>query len=271
MKPCQLRISKLVLWAVVSAGVAFSTLADQALKGSRPEKTYTGTIASVHPHRVRVNGWMFSKDFNLGDSCTYALLGRRGGTAADLRPGQKVTVRYVDAEGVLVADRVEQQPVRVEGTVKAVDVRNGLLVVHVRGGDRTFQLPADCRVVLRDDKSGTTTDLQRGERVVVTYETPNGEPTAREIAQTSASFTGSLTAIDLTDRTVKAKSAFGSKEFHLGDGCVILLNGKADADLRDLRPGEKLTFNYEDVNGVNVVNRIASAAGAAEAMTAQSK
>jgi Cu/Ag efflux protein CusF len=104
----------------------------------------------------------------------------------------------------------------------------------------------------------------------VTYETPEGDATARQIAQTSATFTGSLTAIDLNERTIKAKQAFGTKKFNLADNCSIVVNGNADAKLRDLKPGDDLVFSYDVVNGVNVVNRIASADSPAEAVTASS-
>ncbi|MGD0348964.1 MAG: hypothetical protein ABSB84_01420 [Verrucomicrobiota bacterium] len=86
-----------------------------------------------------------------------------------------------------------------------------------------------------------------------------GKPTAREIAQTSATFTGSLTAIDLGQKTLKAKATFATKKFSLGDDCAIVVNGKPDGKLTDLRPGENLAFSYDDVNGVNIVNRIAPA------------
>jgi Cu/Ag efflux protein CusF len=93
----------------------------------------------------------------------------------------------------------------------------------------------------------------------VTYETPNEKPTVEQIAQTSIEFTGSLTAIDLGAKTLKAKSLFGEKAFNVGDDCVIMLNGKPDGQLSDLKPDDKLVFSYNEVNGVNVVNRIAPA------------
>jgi hypothetical protein len=114
-------------------------------------------------------------------------------------------------------------------------------------------------------------DVQPGHHVTVTYEIPNNTPTARDIVQTSALFTGTLTAIDLTDRTVKSQAVFGSKTFHVADGCVIALKGEPEAELRDLKPGDRLTFSYDEVNGVNIANRIADATGSAEAQTAESK
>jgi hypothetical protein len=101
--------------------------------------------------------------------------------------------------------------------------------------------------------------VKAGHWVTVLYELPDNKPTARRIDQTSATFTGTLTAIDLTDRTMKAKHTVGSKKFNLASNCAIVLNDKIDGQLRDLKPGETLTFSYDEVNGVNVVNRIARA------------
>ena len=108
-----------------------------------------------------------------------------------------------------------------------------------------------------------------GNHVTVTYETPNDTLTARQIAQTSAMFSGTLTAIDLGERTVKAKTLFDTKKFNLADNCAIVLDGKPDGQLSDLRPDEQLEFSYDDVNGVNVVNRIADTKTAPQAVTAK--
>jgi antitoxin (DNA-binding transcriptional repressor) of toxin-antitoxin stability system len=113
-------------------------------------------------------------------------------------------------------------------------------------------------VVLRNDHSGALTDIQPGNHVTVTYETLHGKPVAREIAQTSATFAGTLTVIDLQNRMLKAKAALTTKTFRVGDDCAIVLDGKMDGQLSDLKPNEKLAFSYDEINGVNIVNRIAT-------------
>lgn len=257
--------------SVLTAAVVTAS-ADQAATAAKPDKNYTGTIISVSPteHTLDVRGFLFSKKFNLGDNCTYVLLENPGGTIGDLRLGEKVAVKYQDASGVFVADRVKQEPMRYEGMVTAIDPENHTLTVHVRGMDKTFQIADDCSVVLRDDKSGTLNEIQVGNHVTVTYETPNDTLTARQIAQTSATFTGTLTAIDLGERTVKAKTLFDTKKFNLADNCAIVINGKTDGQLSDLKPDEQLVFSYNDVNGINVVNRIADANTAPQTVTAKS-
>ncbi len=256
-------------WMVVCMAVlmaaAYRASADDAsatAPAAKQDKNYTGTVVSVDPKEslLDVKGFLFSdKKFDLGNTCTYAIVGQDTGAVGDLRPGQRVTVGYQNANGVLVAERVTQQPMRNEGMVKVINPTAQTLTLHLGMVDKTFQLPADCTVELRGDKSGTVADIQSGDHVTVIYEVPNGKPTAREIAQTSETFTGDLTAIDLDQKTIKAKATFSARKFNVGDDCAVVINGKPNGKLTDLRPGESLTFSYDDVNGVNVVNRIAPA------------
>jgi Cu/Ag efflux protein CusF len=261
MKATRTKYWMTVCAAVLTVAWAYGVSADDAT-AAKPDKTYTGTVISVDPkeNQMDVRSFPFSyKQFNLGDTCIYTIVDQDKGAMGDLRPGQRVTVGYQDANGVLVADRVTQQPLRDEGMVKAIDPQAQTMTLHLGMMDKTFQLPADCAVTLRGDKSGTLADIQAGNHVTVTYEVPNGKATAREIAQTSTTFTGDLTAIDLDQKTLKAKATFSAKKFNVGDDCAILVNGKPDGKLTDLRPGESLIFSYDEVNGVNIVNRIAPA------------
>lgn len=236
--------------------LAFQTSA--AEQAARPDRTYTGTVTSVNPNErmLHVQGLMTSKDFNLGDACAFVTMDKSSGAINDLRPGEKITVNYQDAHGVLVADRVQQEPMTYEGTVKSIEPAAHTLTLRLRAENKTFTLPDDCKVVLRNDHSGTLADIQPGNHVTVTYETPNDQRIARQIAQTSEKFIGTVTAIDLNEKTLKAKATFETKKFNLADNCVIVLNGKLDGQLSDLKPHEKLVFNYDEVNGINVVNRI---------------
>ena len=244
----------------------------EAATAAKHDKTYTGVVVSVDPqeHVLKMKHWLSSKSFNLGNTCDYRLLDNRTGTISDLHPGQKARVEYQNVEGVPVADHFEQFPMRYEGKVEAIDPEKHTLTLHHNALTKTFQIGDGCRVTLRHDKSGTLDNVKPGSLVTVTYEIPNDTPTAQQIAQTSAEFTGSLTAIDLSERTLKAKGMFGSKRFIVVNDCAIVLNGRTDAQLSDLKPGEQLVFSYDDVNGINILNRIAPA-GADSSTMAQSK
>ncbi len=272
MKTTALRTWTVTCLAALTAATGFRAWADDPAVAKKHEKCYTGTVAAMDApeHTLRVKGFWASRRFNLGDSCAVTLADGSTGATSDLRPGQKVSVDYRNTEGVLVADRIRQIPMRYTGMVKTVDPQTHKLTLHHKMWDKTFALGSDCKVMLRDDKTGTLTDVKPGFHVTVVYEAPGGRLTAREIDETSARFEGELTALDLTARTVQAKHALGSpKKFNLADDCAIMTNGKPDGHLRDLRPGEKLIFNYEPVDGVNVVTRIAPAGAPEAAMTAQ--
>ncbi len=262
----------LLLSAALNAS-ADEVVTNQAPATARHEKTYTGTILSVdrtgQAIEVRDVLGLFHKRFKLGDNCTYTLTEKSAGTEADLRAGQKVRIGYQNAYGVSVADHILQEPMRFEGIVQSIDPQQHTLVVRHRMLDKVFTTPGETAVLLQGDKPGTLANVQVGERVTVTYEAPPGCLTARQIAQTSATFTGELTALDLSDRTLKAKTLFGTKEFELAKGCTIVVNGRLGRPLRELRPGDQVTVNYETVNGVCVANRIADGGMSPSQTTAQ--
>lgn len=157
-----------------------------------------------------------------------------------------------------------------EGMVKTIDTTNHTLTLHRTALDKKLQIADGCKIILHNDKLGTLADIQPGDHVTATYETPEGVPTARQIAQTSTEFTGKLTAIDLGAKTLKAKALFASKKFDVADDCAIVVNGKTDGQLGDLKPNEELVFTYDIINGVNVVNRIAPAEATPEPATTAS-
>jgi Cu/Ag efflux protein CusF len=253
------------LAAVLTASAAFRSSADDApsAMGSEPattpEKSRTGTVISVDPkeHTLSLKEWTtWRKHFNLGDTCTYVLLDNAHSTINDLRPGEKVTVSYRNAHGVLIAGRVTQIPMQLEGTVEAINPADHHLTMHWRTWNRQLQLADNCNVVLLHQTPGPLSAIRPGDHVTVTYELPDGVPTAREIAQTSLEFTGTLTAIDLEEKTVKAKAAFDSRKFNVADDCTVVINSRTDGRLSDLKPNDRLSFSYDQINGVNVVNRI---------------
>jgi Cu/Ag efflux protein CusF len=240
---------------------AIASAADQQATVAAKQETYTGTIMSVEPTErvLHVKGMLMSKRFNLGDNCSYALWDKSAGAITDLRPGEKVAVNYQNAHGVMVADRVEQIPMKSEGTVKTVDLAANTFTLHFRTGDKLIQAPKDCRIVLGNNKSAGLAAIKPGDYVTVTYEeTLNGKLTARQIALTSEKFTGEVVAVDLTDHTLKAKGTFGEKKFNVGDNCTIIINGKTDVPLNEVKLGDRLEFSYDAVNGVNVASRIAT-------------
>jgi Cu/Ag efflux protein CusF len=265
---------KATTWVAVCASVLTTTAAfrasadesatilaqnDRSPAAARNDKSYTGIITAVDSREqvVYVKNWaMFTRKFNLGANCFYAQAGKDNAPASDLRSGEKVTVSYQSSHGILIADRVQQMPMRFTGTVIAIDNDKHVLTLHQPRLDKQLTIPADSRIALRDGKTGHWSDVKIGSYVTATYEMPANEPTVRQVAQTTIPFTGTLTAVDTSEKTLKAKTAFSTKNFQIADNCVIVVNGRTDGQLADLKLNDKLLFNYDEVDGVNVVTRI---------------
>jgi hypothetical protein len=157
---------------------------------ARPEKSYTGTLVDVEPKNQELcvkRGMLSQKMFALGTNCaftmSYVSLNSNSGMTDDLRPGEKITVSYQDAQGVLIADRIQQQARQFAGTVETVNPDKHTIRVRWRIFDKHFEIGDDCIVTLRDEKVGTLADLHPGDHVLVAYETPGGRPTARTITK----------------------------------------------------------------------------------------
>jgi hypothetical protein len=234
------------------------------------DKQFLGRVESVNnqEHQITVGSLLRHRTFDLGAHCAIIRWDGAAGMANDLRPGQKVTIRYQNAQGVLAADRVEQNAMRFHGMVKTVDLNRRLMTLHAWDRDRRFVLGEDCKVVLHDGEKGALENIKPGDHVAVVYESPSDADIAREVIRPSESFTGSIVAVDLPRRTVSVKDMFGVKQFSLGNRCSIVMNGRTDAPLMDVRLRDRLTILYDEVNGVNVANRIAPAENTREADTA---
>jgi hypothetical protein len=157
-----------------------------------------------------------------------------------------------------VADRVEQELMTCDGTVRTNDPTHHTLMLRFLLLNKTFQIAPDCQIVLSDGKSGAITDVESGNYVKVTYETPGDEAVANKIAQTDATLHGRVIALNQTNRTITTATVlnFNPKEFHLADNCTIAVNGKTNAPLSDIKIFDKLVFTYNNIKGVNIVNCI---------------
>jgi hypothetical protein len=160
-----------------------------------PERSYTGVVVSADPKErlLTMKGTLFSKkDFNLGDNCAYSflysmLINNDGdGGANNLRPGEKVTVSYRNAHGVLIADRIEQQPMRFVGVIKRIDPNKHTLILQRRVVFVQLDIATDCVTLLPNEKAGSLADIHPDDHVIIMYETPACRPTAWEITKTSA-------------------------------------------------------------------------------------
>jgi predicted RNA-binding protein len=267
-----MKMTSILRW---SAGVlsAFCVTAAAAQPAASPvkDKEFRGRVDSVNieEHTVTVMGLFRHRTFDLGNDCSITRWDNTAGAINDLRPGEKVTVGYQDTHGVFAADRVVQEPIRFQGVVKSMDPGQRQLVLRRWDHDRAFALAEDCKVILHDQKSGALASIRPGDHISVVYETPSGQNVVRQIAQTSMNFTGSVVAIDLAHRTLTLEDTLGTRQFSLANDCSIVMENTIDAPMMDLRPGQRLTIDYDEINGVNVANRIAPTSSAPPATTAQ--
>jgi Cu/Ag efflux protein CusF len=253
---CMLRTVGL---ALLVAGCAASAQAGD--KTPPGEQTTSGTIATLDAKEkmLKIQGVLFTKTFVLGDNCVLAVGNNADASLNEFRPGQKVTVAYRDADGVLVADRVTQDRLFYTGEISAIDAQNHVMTVRHGAESKTFDISDHCGVTLNAKSSGTLADVKPGNHVTVIYEKPAGRWVARWIEQPSQQFTGMLNAVDLDNRTVSVgKPLLGDKKFHIGDDCTVVINGKiaGTGHLKDIRTGANCELSYETVDGVNIVNRI---------------
>ncbi len=257
-------IAKFGLLALVCT-VGSRTSADQQMAGSTVEHTWTGTLTGVNAQNNAITGKSFlaTRTFQIGDHCVISTLDKKTAALSDLQPGEKVKITYQNAEGVLVADRITEQALCYDGRVQAVDQKAGTMMIESKVVFRsfpvhkTFSIAPDCKVILPNGREGTLADVKPGDRIALIYELPGGSPVAYQIRENNLTMVGKLEALDLTERVAKASQTFGQKKLNLADHCQVVLAGREKAGLQDLRLGQKYQFTFQEVNGVNVVDRIA--------------
>jgi Cu/Ag efflux protein CusF len=278
MKESTLCAALSVALLIAGHAVADNSTATTPSTGSTPTtpatkklKTFKGDVSAVLEKEkiVLVKGAVFKKTFNASANCTLSFENKPRGSWADLRPGQKVEVSYEDADGILVAQSIAQYDPDFTGYITAIDTAKRSVTVKHGRFSRNFLIPESCRVIVRGADSGSLNALKIGHTIVVDYEKRGEALLAQRIQQNSPSFVGSITAIDTGLKTVKARNLLDERRFSLGDDCRIVVNGKTDGELSDLRIGERVTFTYEDVNGVLVANRIGRETTSPESQNAQ--
>jgi hypothetical protein len=82
----------------------------------------------------------------------------------------------------------------------------------------------------------------------------SGGPVAAAVASVKQSYTGLIKTVDLKDRTLAMQGL--DKKISLGNPCSITLPDKSTGTINDLQPGEKVTVNYHDADGIQVADRI---------------
>ncbi len=241
------------------------------------ENTWTGKLTAVNAQDNRVKGehWRLAgtRTFNLGRNCAISTIDKKEASLSDLRPGERVWIRYRDVEGVLVTDRIVEQGQHFRGTVGSIDSKDRTVTMTEAPlyepfrSPKSLRLADDCKILLWNGKEGTLPDMHPGDRITAMYESREGGLYAYRIMDRSTTFDGSVEAIDLSARSLKAKNGSGDKDFDLADHCRILLGGDKTGHLKDLQVGQHYRFTYESVDGVNILDRIVPVPASRNAQT----
>jgi cold shock CspA family protein len=244
--------------ALLSMAYVSPALGGDSRTAAPKEKTFKGSVSAVDvPDKtLSVKGFFFTRNFHMGNDCKVSLEDRAVASLAELRPGQKVDVRYEDDNGVLIAMNIAQYNLAYTGRITAMDPVARTLTLKDDVMIHNLAIAPDCAVVLKGTQAGTWDNLQIGDPVTIIYEKVNDSHLARRIEQKSDTFTGTLEAIDATTRSVRVKATFTEKKFNLSDSCPIVINGKLNGSLSDLRIGQRVSLNYDDKQGVLVANRV---------------
>jgi len=251
--------------------LALSARAEDAVSPTPKPKSFKGAVTAVDEKEktFAVRGFWSTKTFNAGDHCKVSLEDKRDAGLKDLSPGQRVEVSYVANNGVQIATLVVQKSLTFTGHIAALDPASRLLKVKRGTVSETFVAGNQCKVIIQDDRNRALADLRIGQKVTLSYSAPAGTKVAQKIEQTGSTFTGTVEAIDADARTLKAQHLLSEKKFNLAKDCPIVLGGKSDGKLSDLRIGDKLSVHYEEIDGVLVATCLSRDAAPAKPASAQ--
>jgi Cu/Ag efflux protein CusF len=263
-----IRITPFVTGAVVALSFTYASLAgDSAASAAssgpdhnpaQEERMVKADLVSVDPanHTLMVKKWFRTRDFNTGSDCKVTLEDKPDASLADLRPGEQVDILYQDVNGVRIAQDIAQHDFSYMGHVAAINPADRSLTLHQGIMTRQLTIAPDCAVILNNNKNGDLADVQIGDPVRVVYQEQKGSPMAVRIEQAGDNFAGTIQAIDATSQSIKLKDYAGEKTFALADGCPIVVNGRLNGSLSDLRIGDRVSVSYENADGVFVANRV---------------
>ena len=98
---------------------------NDSCNAAQKEKPSTGNVIAVDaPDKtISVKGLFFTRNFNTATDCKVSFQDKPDASLAELRPGQKVDVRYEDNNGVLIARQIAQHDLIFAGHITAIDRR----------------------------------------------------------------------------------------------------------------------------------------------------
>jgi Cu/Ag efflux protein CusF len=166
---------------------------------------------------------------------------------ADLKEGDRVTVRYQLEAAEVCSDRATGAVAVVRGQVKRAD-QNQLMLKDQTGKDMTFQIGQNARVRL-NAKAGKVSDLKEGDDVTVIYHRQGDQLMAQGVCSGRGGLAeevthGQIRSITPDQHQLVLKDRNGKEwTFHLAREAQVRLNDK-ESTLNDLKEGNDVTIIY---------------------------
>ena len=221
---------------------------------------YKGTVVEVDRENRLFTGkkfWSWAKPtFHVGEDCLVLLQDSPEASFQDVRPGQRVHVRYRTMEGVKVASQITENNPSFSGHITRIHPDRRTMTVKKGLFKKDFVVDSECVVVQGRDNPWTFSDLKLGHPVTVTYLNAGSTNVAAKIRQAHEAFRGTLEAMDADARVIRAQHLLSERKFTLSDDCPILIGDRTDGSMKELQLGDTLLVHYETIDGVMVAHRI---------------
>ncbi len=172
---------------------------------------------------------------------------------------------------LLVAGLAAAQEKRYDGEIVAVDTKD--YTFTVKGTEKgepaemKFHVDAASQIFVEGERK-IFAELEKGDRVAVTYGTTNGAPMVRRAerhhtAVAEMSFAGQVIEVDTNSHTFTVKRTAGAKveemKFHVSPASRLYIGAEHLALVQQIKKGDEVTVHYETVGAQHDVKHVGSA------------
>jgi Cu/Ag efflux protein CusF len=236
------------LSTLLSVLLALLVVGTPSVKGDSDtdQQTATGTVKSVSTKQNQLVLTIKDNDqtFQLSEDAKVQV-GDTDAKLADLKTGDKVKVTYqMQARAIRSA-----KGTYLRGQIKSIDTdKNELVLKDAKGKEYTLTLGKDSKVWLAA-KESKTSDLQKGDRVVIAYEKSGDEMKAQRIRAHRGTHANRITSGEVKSIAAKKnqlviKDESGKERtFNLAKDAKVSV-GDAESKLADLKEGDQVNVVY---------------------------
>jgi Cu/Ag efflux protein CusF len=210
------------------------------------QQTATGTVKSVAAKQNQIVLTIKEQDQTFQLSTTAKVrVGDTDSKLADLKTGDKVTVTY----------RMQARAIRsakgtfLRGQIKSIDTdKNELVLKDAKGKEHTLTLDKEAKVWL-GSKESKTSDLKKGDRVMIAYAKSGDDLKAQQIRayrgnQATRMARGEVTSIAAKKNQLVIKDDTGTERtFNLAKNAKVQVDD-TDSKLADLKEGDQVNITY---------------------------